>query len=102
LSNRVIDGTLRTDIGFDGVVFSDDLQMGAIREHYELETVVRLALDAGVDIMTFANNSVFEPDIAERAIAIVEGLVTEGVVTQERIETSYQRIMRLKENLGLR
>ncbi|HEY5565084.1 MAG TPA: glycoside hydrolase family 3 N-terminal domain-containing protein [Rhodothermia bacterium] len=99
LSDRVIDGLLRDSLGFDGVVFSDDLQMGAIRDHYALEEVVLHAIQAGVDVLTFGNNTVYEPDIAARAIETVRGLVASGKVTQERIEVSYSRIMELKSRL---
>jgi len=97
LSKAVITGVLRQRMNYDNVVFSDDLQMGAIRDQYDLETVVRMALDAGVDILTFGNNLKYEPDIAERVIEIIEHLVEKKVVTKSRIEESYRRIMNLKE-----
>ena len=96
LSNAVIEGVLRKGMGYDNVVFSDDLQMGAIRKQYGLETVVRMAVDAGVDVMTFGNNLEYEPDIAKRVIEIIEDLVEKGIVTKSRIEESYRRIMNLK------
>lgn len=99
LSKPVISGTLRGEMGYSGVVYSDDLQMGAIRDHYDLPTVVAAAVQAGVDVLTFANNSVYEPDIAERAIGIILDLVEQGEVTRSRIRQSYERIMRLKAGL---
>jgi len=99
LSKPTIQGVLRDGMNYDNVVFSDDLQMGAIREQYDLETVVRMALEAGVDILTFGNNLEYEPDIAERVVEIIEGLVRENVVTKSRIEESYRRIMSLKAKI---
>jgi len=99
LSNLVINGLLRDSLGFNGVVFSDDLQMGAIRDHYELEEVVLHAIQAGVDVLTFGNNTVYEPDISARAIEAIRGLIAGGEVTRERIEVSYSRIMELKSRL---
>jgi len=96
LSKSVITGVLRRGMNYDNVVFSDDLQMGAIRDQYDLETVVRMAIDAGVDILTFGNNLEYQPDIAERVIEIIEGLVEKKVVTKSRIKESYRRIMSLK------
>ena len=58
LSSKVINGLLRSDMGFDGLVFSDDLQMEAIRNEYELKTTIRQALMAGVDVLVFANISI--------------------------------------------
>ena len=100
LSNPVITGVLRRGMDFEGVVYSDDLQMGAIRKQYDLESVVAMAIDAGVDVLTFANNSVYEPDIAERVIAIVVGLVEDGLVTKSRIQQSYSRIIALKARIN--
>jgi len=99
LSSRVTGGILRRDMGYAGVVVSDDMQMNAIRQHYGLETAIERAILAGVDILVFANNSVFEEDIASRAVAIIEKLVREGKIPAGRIDESCARIMKLKEKL---
>ncbi len=99
LSSRVTGEILRRDMGYGGVVVSDDMQMKAIRECYELEPAIEKAILAGVDILLFANNSVFETDIASRAIAIIEKLVREGKIPARRIDESCARIMKLKEKL---
>ena len=96
LSKPIITGLLREELGYDGVVMSDDLQMGAIRRYYSLETTIQLALDAGVDILALANNLEFASDLAARAIAIVKQLVHDGAVTEARIHQSYARIQQLK------
>jgi beta-N-acetylhexosaminidase len=101
LSRAVVTDVLRDSLGFDGVIVSDDLQMGAVREYYGLEETIRLALDAGVDILTFANNSVYEPDIGARAMDVILNLVDDGQVTRARLEESYMRILELKNELGL-
>lgn len=101
LSERTISGVLRDSLGFGGVVISDDLQMKAIRGEYGLETTIRRCLRAGVDLLVFANNSVYEPMIARRAHAIIAGLVARGEVSRERIRRSYSRIMDLKREYGL-
>ncbi|HXG42788.1 MAG TPA: glycoside hydrolase family 3 N-terminal domain-containing protein [Dehalococcoidia bacterium] len=99
LSRRTITGLLREELGFDGVVISDDMQMGAIRDHYSYEGAVELALNAGVDVLAIANNSVYEPDIARRTIDLIERLVREGRVPEGRIRESYARVQRLKSRL---
>ncbi len=90
---------LRDYMGYEGVIVSDDMQMKAIREAYGLETAIERAVLAGVDILLFANNSVFEEDITSRARAILERLVREGTIPADRIDASYRRIMELKERL---
>lgn len=101
LSRDIIGGVLRDSLGFGGVVVSDDMQMGAIREEYGLETAIRRSLEAGVDLLVFANNSVYQPGIARRAHRIIRGLVEEGTVSRERIDRSWERIMDLKRAYGL-
>lgn len=99
LSKKIITGILREQLGYDGVVITDDMQMGAIRQYYGYPEAVELAINAGVDILAIANNTIFEPDIAPRTVAIIKQLVADGKITPERIDQSYQRIMRLKARL---
>ncbi len=100
LSRATITGILRNQLGFQGVVISDDMQMKAISEHYGLEESIRLGLDAGLDIFLFANNSAFDPDIARKICGIIRRLVDEGTISRARIEASYGRICRLKARIG--
>ncbi len=102
LSKRVVNGLLRGFLGFEGVVFSDDMQMKAIADHYGLETSVKLAILAGVDILVFANH-VLEKDVipVEKLFKLIKKLVQSGEIPEERIRQSYQRIMDFKVQLGL-
>lgn len=99
LSKQTITGILRERLGFNGVVISDDLQMRAIRDHYGLDEAVEKAIGAGVDILLFGNNSVYEDYIASRVHEIMKKLVGEGKITRQRITESYRRIMKLKDSL---
>ncbi len=99
LSHKIIGGILRDDMGFDGVVVSDDMQMDAIRSFYGLERAITMAIGAGCDMLIFANNSIFDEDIATRATGVIQKLVTAGEIQSERIDESYRRIMRLKKKL---
>jgi len=96
LSRATITGVLRQQLGFDGPVISDDLQMGAIRDEYGYEEAVALAIEAGVDILTIANQQVFEADIVRRTIDIVAGHVASGRIGEERIDEAYRRIRKFK------
>jgi beta-N-acetylhexosaminidase len=96
LSVPTITGILRDEIGWDGVVISDDMQMGAIRQAYGSSDALRLAILAGVDILTIAQQQVYEPGIVESTIDLIEGLVTDGSITEARIDESYRRIKALK------
>lgn len=97
LSANVQTDILREQIGFDGVLFSDDMQMDAIRSFYGFEFAIEKAIRAGVDVLVFANNSVYWPDIVPQAVSVIHQLIEEGVITEERIDESYRRIMSAKE-----
>jgi beta-N-acetylhexosaminidase len=99
LSSPIVTGILRERLGFDGVVISDDLQMKAISARYGFEETIQRGIHAGLDILLFANNSVYEPDVATRAAKTIRHLVDEGLISRDRIEESYRRICRLKARL---
>jgi beta-N-acetylhexosaminidase len=104
LSKNVITGVLRGDLGWNGIVMSDDMQMGAVSEHYGFEKGIELALNAGVDILLLSNNSAtvpYDDRLAEKTFMVVKKLVAEGKVPVSRIEESYERVMRLKNKFGL-
>lgn len=102
LSKRIITGLLRDFLNFNGVIISDDMQMGAIRNEFGLREAIRLSIDAGVDVLMFANNvNDYELVSASTVHAIIKDLLFEGVVSRERIYQSYKRIMKLKGEFGL-
>jgi len=96
LSKPTMTGILRNEIGWDGVVISDDMQMGAIRQAYGYSDALQLAILAGVDVLTIAQQQVYEPGIVESTIDLIEGLVTDGSLSEARIDESYRRIQALK------
>ena len=100
LSKNVMTGMLRNELGFEGVIITDDMNMGAITNHYGLEEAIHRTIYAGVDILIFANNLVYDEMIAITAMDMILGLVEDGLLTRERIEESYQRIMLLKDALN--
>ncbi|ACD94443.1 glycoside hydrolase family 3 protein [Trichlorobacter lovleyi] len=99
LSRATIDGILRKQLGFDGVVVSDDLYMGAIIQHYSYETAVEKAINAGVDLLVVANDKLYSPDIMPRTIELLLNLVQQGRIPRERIEQASRRIIAMKQRL---
>lgn len=100
LSANILNGILRQKLNYHGVVFSDDMQMQAITKHYGVEEAIRRAILAGIDIMTFSNNIMGSEDrTVDRVHQIIKDYVKSGVITRERIDESYQRIMQLKRKL---
>ena len=67
-----------------------------IRDSFKLERAFELAILAGVDMIAVANNVTYSGTIADRFISTVHKMLESGVIGEERIEQSFQRIMRLK------
>jgi beta-N-acetylhexosaminidase len=102
LSSKIIAGLLRTRLGYDGVVFTDDMQMHAITKHFGLEESIRLAIEAGVDILTFSNNiQGSQEHTVDKVHQIIRKLVETGAIPEARINQSYKRIMALKQTLSV-
>ena len=100
LSPRWIDGVLRQELGFDGVVISDDLEMGAIRDHFTLEQTVTKAVRAGMDILLFSNTAKYRAGLGDEIRAILLAEAAADPAFAARIEQSYQRIVTLKTRIG--
>ena len=102
LSADMLEGMLRKKMEYNGVVFSDDMQMEAISKQYGLEESIKLAILAGVDILCFANNVPGSQKISpQRIFEIIKNAVTSGEISAKRIDQSYQRIKQLKNKIDL-
>ena len=100
LSKSILDSLLRKRLHFQGVVFSDAMEMKAISSNYGLEEAIKLSVNAGIDILCFAHNI---PGADEKTGEVVHGMIRKFVVSGEipkaRIDESYKRIMRLKKSM---
>lgn len=99
LSKSVI-GLLRRQMGFNGVVVSDDLQMRAIRDAFGDGAAVRLAIEAGVDLLMFSNNSIYDPEVVPRVVAHVVASIRNGGLDPAVVDSAYLRITALKRTLA--
>ena len=100
LSKPILTGMLRNDLGFKGLIFSDDMQMRAISDHYGLENAILMAVNAGVDVLMFSGNIPgTETPTIERVQNTFKKLVTEGKISEERLLESYTRIQAAKSNM---
>ena len=98
LSEKIVNGILRKDLGHDGVVFTDDMQMHAITEHFGFEKSIELSIKAGVDVLLFSNNIKGSDERTVDAVTkVIKQLIVDGEISEERIDQSYQRIMKLKK-----
>ncbi|MDR2503324.1 MAG: glycoside hydrolase family 3 [Deltaproteobacteria bacterium] len=97
LSPRIIQNLLRAQLGWQGVVFSDDLQMGAIQKNYPLREALLLGLRAGVDVFILGNNQgEYQPNLGEEAHRALLDIYRQGLLHPERLQESFKRIMKLK------
>lgn len=103
LSKRAID-ILRDDrsVGFHGVVVSDDMEMGAVRDGYSLEESIVTAINAGIDLFIFSNVKFQDAQLGVKINAVIIAAVRDGRIDRARIEESYERIVRLKSRLRQR
>jgi beta-N-acetylhexosaminidase len=90
---------LRNDIGWNGVIITDDLQMKSISDNFDYEQTILLAINAGVDILLFGNNLEHDPALSSKIYELLVTLVKNGKISEKRICQSYNRIMRLKKKL---
>ncbi|QVQ50726.1 beta-hexosaminidase [Spiractinospora alimapuensis] len=96
LSEPIISGMLRDEMGFDGVVVTDALDMEGVRESYSDDEVAVLAIQAGVDQLLQPPSGEFVTQYE----AVLDA-VAEGELTEERVDESVLRILTLKKELGL-
>ncbi|MEL7220916.1 MAG: glycoside hydrolase family 3 N-terminal domain-containing protein [Bacteroidota bacterium] len=97
LSPHYIQTILRDSSQYDGLVFSDDLQMNAVSKLYDFKTIIRQSFLAGVDVLVFGNNlENYNENIAREAIKCIRELLAEGSLTQERLLESYERVQLAK------
>lgn len=97
LSKRTL-SIVRDSIGYNGLIFSDDMMMNAISKCYGLEEAVFRAIDAGVDVLIFSNNiDEYNANIAHQVIELIMDMVADGRISKERIAQSVERIMLAKQ-----
>jgi beta-N-acetylhexosaminidase len=90
----MIDDILRREFGFDGLIFTDALSMGAVADRYEPGEAAVLAVEAGCDVVLY-------PVDAEAAHAALVAAVSSGRLTPDRIAESARRILSAKAWCGL-
>jgi beta-N-acetylhexosaminidase len=90
VSRRIVTQLLRNEFGFDGLVMTDDLDMGAILTGYRLDDTIRLCLEAGNDIMMLCHR-IPEIETVQRIL---------GTLPSDQIERAQQKIGDFKKNLS--
>ena len=97
LSKKILNGLLRKNLNFKGLIISDDPQMKAIADYYELKNVLRLMINAGVNLFCFGNNLIYDKYIARKVLALIKELLSEKLIQLDSIIHSYMKIIDLKQ-----
>ena len=92
LSPAVVTDLLRGQLGWAGAVVSDDMQAVAISSRYGLAQSVTMAIDAGVDLLVFANQQTFDPNVVTETVDTIAELVHNGQMSEARIDQSVARV----------
>lgn len=97
LSEGIMEDLLRDEMGFRGVLFSDDLTMGAITDRMSVSEAAVDFIGAGGDVALICHG---ETEVME-AFKAIEAAVRDGIISEEYIDQKLVRIIRLKEDFKL-
>ncbi|MFA5080594.1 MAG: beta-N-acetylhexosaminidase [Candidatus Paceibacterota bacterium] len=102
LSKTFLQGLLRSTLKFKGVIISDDMQMGAITEHYGEEKAAVKAINAGCDMLIISNNiKIYDEKAPSKTIDAIYQAVASGEIDEKKIYESYARIQKLKKTYNI-
>ena len=103
LSKTIITDILRGDMGYNGVVITDAMEMDAIAKHFDKYDAAKMAIDAGVDIMLIPVDTTTKAGFEEmdNYISTLADKADSGEISIEKINAAVKRILTLKENNGL-
>lgn len=99
LSAPIISRKLKSEIGFQGVVVTDDMQMRAITDRYGLAEACSMAIGAGADLIIIGNNLEHDPQVFLKVRDRIVRDLEDGKLTKTRIEDALNRVRTLKQQL---
>jgi len=99
-SRKALQTVLRDKLRFDGVIITDDLDMGAIRDNYSLEEAVVRALQAGNDLLLLSNSLSYDPELPDKVALWVLRAINERRLHPRALAGAYRRVMRLKQRFA--
>jgi CubicO group peptidase (beta-lactamase class C family) len=94
LSPKAVNGLLRNEMGFDGLVFTDALNMKGVAGFHKPGDVELLALKAGCDVLLF-------PEDVPKAVAHIARAIEQGEISEQELNSAVRRILRAKEWTGV-
>lgn len=103
LSHKIITDLLKNELGFNGVVVTDAMNMAGIAKTYDQVQATKLAINAGVDLICMPTNITCLEDMS-KLDAIIDGVekaVNDGEIQESRLDDAVTRVLTLKENKGI-
>ena len=103
LSHKILTDLLKGEMGFNGVVVTDAMNMAGIAATYDEVQAVKLAINAGVDLICMPTNITCLEDMS-KLDAIIDGVekaVNDGEIQESRLDDAVTRVLTLKENKGI-
>jgi beta-N-acetylhexosaminidase len=97
LSPKIIQGILRKELGFQGVIMTDSLTMDALTAYATMSQAAVLSIEAGADLLMGASS----PDDVASMFQSIKQAMNSGAITQQRINESVHRILMMKYAMGL-
>lgn len=94
LSHSIVDGLLKEELGFKGLVVTDALNMKGITKYFSTSEVALMCINAGIDLILM-------PIDEEETISSIENAVNNNSISEERINESVEKILKAKQWLGL-
>ncbi|MDU1053185.1 beta-N-acetylhexosaminidase [Clostridium baratii] len=93
MSYEIVTNILRKDLGFDGLVVSDDMTMGAIKENYSIEEASVKSINAGVDLLLVCQKY----ENTENVLKALKEAVLNGTISKERLDNALYNIISTKK-----
>ena len=97
VSKPILTGLLREELGFDGVITTDSMTMGAVATRYGVANACAMALEAGADLVLMKAENQLVPETIEA----IRSFVNEGRITMEELDKKVYRVLNVKYEYGL-
>lgn len=98
ISKRILTDLMRDSLGFQGIFITDDIAMKALSEQWTTREILKLSINAGVDMLMILRGNAW---YYNKIITMIEDMVLSGEIPESRIDESFRRIVQLQEKISL-
>jgi len=98
VSPAIVQGLMRNQLGYEGVITTDSLTMEGLLKFYSSEEASARGIAAGVDLILHKSEDLEE---VEDALVMTRDFVKKGIIPEQQLDDSVMRILKMKEGLGL-